>query len=76
MGQQDYNNFFHILISLRPTIKFTMELEMNNTLPFLDVFAMKRGPDLTTKVYRKSIHTGHYLHFRSDDAPSREESCS
>jgi hypothetical protein len=41
-----------------------MEVEANDTLPFLDVLVMKRGPKLTTKVYRKLTHTGRYLHFK------------
>jgi hypothetical protein len=36
-----------------PTIKFTMEAEANDTLPFLDVFIMKQSPKLTINVYRK-----------------------
>jgi hypothetical protein len=58
--------FFHHINNLRPTIKFTVEVEANDTLPCLDVLVMKRGPKLTTKVYRKPTHTGRYLHFKSN----------
>jgi hypothetical protein len=58
--------FLHHLNSLRPTIKFTMEVEVNNTLPFLDVSDMKRDPNFATKVYRKTAHTGRYLCFKSN----------
>jgi hypothetical protein len=34
---------------LRPTIKFTMKVEADYTLPFLDVLVMKKGPKLATK---------------------------
>jgi hypothetical protein len=43
-----------------------MEVEANDILPFLDVLVMKWGPKLTTKVYHKPTHTGHYLHFNSN----------
>jgi hypothetical protein len=36
-----------------------MEVEADDTLPFLDVLVMKRGPKLAMKVYRKPTHTGH-----------------
>jgi hypothetical protein len=38
----------HHINSNRPTIKFTMEVEANNTLPFQDVLVMKRDPKLST----------------------------
>jgi hypothetical protein len=39
-----------------------MEVEANDTLPFLDVLIMKMGPKLATKEYRKPTHTDRYLH--------------
>jgi hypothetical protein len=42
-----------------------MEVEANDTLPFLDVLVRKRGPRLATKVYRKPNHTCRYLHLKS-----------
>jgi hypothetical protein len=51
--------FLHHLSSIWPTIKFTMNVEANNILPFLDIFIMKWGAKLTTKVYQKPTHTGH-----------------
>jgi hypothetical protein len=35
--------FLHHLNSIRPTIKFTMQVEANDTLPYLDAFVMRRG---------------------------------
>jgi hypothetical protein len=34
-----------------------MEVETNDTLPFLDILLMKRDPKLGTKVYWKPTHT-------------------
>jgi hypothetical protein len=49
-----------------PTIKFTIEVEANDTLLLLDVLVMKGGLNFTTKVYQKPTHTGHFLHLRSN----------
>jgi hypothetical protein len=38
-----------------------METESDGTIPLLDVLVIRRGPALTTKVYRKPTHTGHYF---------------
>jgi hypothetical protein len=65
-GPEKLQKFLDHLNSIKPTIKFTMEVETNNTLPFLDVLVMKRGPKLTIKVYWKPTHTGRYLHFKSN----------
>jgi hypothetical protein len=65
-GRARLQEFLHDLNSFRPTIKFTVKMEVNNTLPFLDVLVMKRGPNSAKKVYRKPIHTGCYLHFKSN----------
>jgi hypothetical protein len=35
--------------SVRPTLKFAMEIEANDALLFFDVLVMKRGPNLATK---------------------------
>jgi hypothetical protein len=58
--------FLHHLNNIRPTIKFTMEVEANDTLPFLDVAVMKKGPKLAMKLYRKPTHTCRYLQFKSN----------
>jgi hypothetical protein len=65
-GPARLQQFLHHLNSVGPTIKFTMEIEANDILPFLDVLVMKTGPKLTMKMYRKHIHTGRYLHFKSN----------
>jgi hypothetical protein len=47
-------------------IKFTMKVEGNDILLFLNILVMKRGPELAMKVYQKPDHTGCYLHFKSN----------
>ena len=48
----------HLLNSQQRTIRSTMEIEKDNTIPFLDK-SISRDSDglLTTSVYRKPIHT-------------------
>ncbi|KFD47209.1 hypothetical protein M513_11916 [Trichuris suis] len=58
--------FLEHLNSLYPTkIKLTMEKEVDNKLPFLDVLVIKQGNNLKTTVYRKPTHSDRYLHFTS-----------
>jgi uncharacterized protein (UPF0335 family) len=61
-GPSSLQDFLCHLNSVRPAIQFTMEVETNNNLPFLDVLVT----DLSTRVYRKPTHSGRYLHFKSD----------
>jgi hypothetical protein len=62
-GAARLQQFLYHLNSFRPTIKFAMEVEVNNTLPFSGALVMKRGPKLATQVYRKPTDIGRYLHF-------------
>ncbi|OXA56044.1 hypothetical protein Fcan01_09800 [Folsomia candida] len=61
------------LNNFHPNIKFTMEQEINNSLPFLDVLIHKKEDGtLTHKIYRKPTHTNQYLHFESYHHPSQK----
>jgi hypothetical protein len=57
--------FLHHLNIIRPSIRFTLEVEANYTLPFLDVLVMNRGPKLAAKMLRKPpTHTDRYPRFK------------
>ena len=62
----DVDGLLNHLNSIRPTIKFTMELEEEGSLPFLDtrITRLANG-NLDITVYRKKTHTDRYLHFES-----------
>ena len=53
--------FHHHVNKIEPCIQFTLEVEKEGQLPFLDVL-MKRESDgtVSTTVYRKQTHTDKY----------------
>ena len=58
--------FHNHLNSINPHIQFTVEVESNNSLPFLDVLLTHESDgNITTSVYRKPTHTDKYLDFSS-----------
>ena len=58
--------FLEHLNKVRPSIKFTVELEKDGKLPFLDCL-LEVGNDgkVLSTVYRKQTHTDRYLNYRS-----------
>ena len=58
--------------SLSSHIKFTIEIEKDNQLPFLDILLTKKEGKLSTKVYRKKTHTNRYLHSDSHHHPNQK----
>ena len=65
-GRDKLQDFLEHLNSIRPSIHFTMELEEDRKLPFLDVLVTRGADRLTTMVYRKVTHTDRYIHFTSN----------
>ena len=56
------------LNSMHKNICFSLEIERNRELPFLDVLIMcpkSLDSNTTTRVFRKPSWTGQYLHFHS-----------
>ncbi|XP_061385802.1 uncharacterized protein LOC133320855 [Danaus plexippus] len=62
--------FLNYLNSINSKIQFTIELEANNSLAFLDILVV-RNPDNTLghTVYRKPTHTDRYLNGNSHHHP-------
>ena len=56
--------FLDYLNSQHPNITFTNQLEVNSTLPFLDVL-INRSDGFSTSVYRKPAFTGLFTNFDS-----------
>ena len=59
------NDFLVYLNAKHPNIKFTMEIEKDKKLPFLDVLISSQHGNLETSVYRKNTFTGLFMNFRS-----------
>ena len=72
-GHQALHAFLDHLNSITPLIQYTMEIESNRSLPFLDVLVSCLSDDtLSHHVYRKKTHMDHYLHACSYDHPSQK----
>jgi hypothetical protein len=72
-GKDDLQDFLQHLNNIHKSIEFTMEIEQDRTLPFLDVLVSRRvDGTLGHTVYRKSTHTDLYLHAKSEHHPAQK----
>ncbi|BHF70111.1 hypothetical protein SprV_0301316100 [Sparganum proliferum] len=68
--------FKALLNSIFPDIQFTMEEEVSNQLPFLDIqITSLTDGKIRTTVYRKATNTRRILHFRSNHPVGHKRSC-
>ena len=58
-------DFLTTLNSLHPNLSFTMELPVDNKIPFIGMEIIKNGTQIETQVYRKPTNTGLLLHLQS-----------
>ena len=66
MKKGDVDGLLNHLNSIRPSIKFTMELEEDGSILFLDTRVTRKVEGkLDITVYRKPTHMDRYLHFSS-----------
>jgi hypothetical protein len=72
-GQSSPTSFFNHLNSIPPHIQFTMEMEKDSSITFLDVLVYHPpNGSLTHQVYRKKTHTNIYLHAQSHHYPAQK----
>ena len=57
--------FLDTLNPTHPSLKFTMEIEQEGSLPFLGTELLNRGPKIDSKGYIKRANTGLLQHFQS-----------
>ena len=67
------DRFLNHINSQSDSIKFTMEVEENGCLPFLDILLSRRDDGcICHQVFRKKTHTDQYLHASSHHFPSQK----
>jgi hypothetical protein len=72
-GLESLMQFLEHMNNVHPNIKFTMETENDNRLPFLDILIERRaGRSLGHSVYRKPTHTDLFLSGRSHHHPAQK----
>ncbi|CAF1474707.1 unnamed protein product [Rotaria sordida] len=64
--QKDIVKFKKFMNKLEKSIQFTVEVQVNNKLPFLDVMIERENETLITYVYHKPTDTGLYLKWVSN----------
>ena len=64
-GCESAEEFLNCLNRLHLSLRFTMEGEKNNRLPFMDVLVIRGESGLSTTVYRKPTFTGLYTRWDS-----------
>jgi hypothetical protein len=72
-GRDKLQHFFQHLRNISEEIKFTMEIEENGIIPFLDILINRKSDgNLGHAVYRKKTHTENYLHADSHHHPNQK----
>ena len=54
-------DFLATLNGLHPSLKFTMELPSENTIPFIGIQIIKNGTELETRVYSRPTPVYSYI---------------
>ena len=59
------DNFLDVINNLVPSIKFTIENEVNGKIPFLDIVIHRSSNEFKFSIYRKPTNNLAYVHFFS-----------
>ena len=63
--REHVDKFLEYINNFHPNIKFTVEVEEDNNLPFLDVLVTHEQTGFSTSLYRKKTFTGLYTDYAS-----------
>ena len=73
--REHVNEFHSHLNSINTNIKFTIEIEPEGSIAFLDTKTTRQDDgSITVSVYRKATHTDRYLDFKSHHPPQHKYS--
>ena len=70
----DLHEFLDVINKRFPTIKFTVEEEKDNSLPFLDLLIIRNGENIEFDIYRKSTNTNQFIPASSNHHESHKMS--
>lgn len=59
-------NYLNVINNFHAKLKFTIEIENNNSISFLDILIQKLRNCLVVTIYRIPAHSGRYLNFLSN----------
>ena len=72
-NEAECNEFFNVLNSFHPALKFTSEKEESESLAFLDIKIQKSDNKFITSGYRKSSFTGQCIRWDSFGSSKRKK---
>jgi hypothetical protein len=61
----ELHEFHNFLNNIHPRIQWTMEIENDHKISFLDVLIFKNQQTIETSVYRKPSSSNRYIHYKS-----------
>ena len=68
-GETELRGFLDHLNTYDRNLQFTLEIEFENKLPFLDVLIIRNANNFDFTIYRKPTQNNRYLHFNSNHPP-------
>ena len=72
LSENHAEHFFNILNGLHPALRFTMEIEADSKLPFMDILVQRTNGSFARSVYRKPTFTGLYTRWDSFSPTSQK----
>ena len=73
-NSENLNTFMEKLNNQVASIKFTMEIENDSSLPFLDVLIIRNNRNFKYSIYRKTTNVSAYVHFYSSHSDKVKQS--